>query len=116
MERQQPSLVWPHTLVVGCMPMAHEPQPGLHSCPAGHPGGMAVSLLTTSSAVDSSSSPAAAADLHSPCFSGQLQPRSCCCKLSGRFIKFITVPDFLVRGISTGSPRHTMACLEVSGS
>lgn len=63
-----------------------------------------------------SSSPAAAAVLHSPYCSGQLQPRGCCCKLSGRFIKFITVPDFLMRGISAGSPRHTVACLEVAGS
>lgn len=36
----------PYTLV-HCMPMAHEPQPGLHSCPDGHPGGGIASPLTT---------------------------------------------------------------------
>lgn len=42
----------PYTLV-HCMPMAHEPQPGLHSCPDGHPGGGVASPLTTFTALNS---------------------------------------------------------------
>lgn len=33
--------------LVRCMPVAHEPQLGLHSCPDGHPGGSIASPLTT---------------------------------------------------------------------
>lgn len=80
-----------------CMPRAHEPQPGFHSCPDGHPGGSVPAHRPPHSCGLRTSSPAAAAQ---SCFSGQLQPESCCCcNLSGRFIKCTTVPDFLIGDI-----------------